>query len=75
MNLVRSEWFNGDVELEYEYLLQHADRSKADELIESVFFTLDHLADFPESGPLREFDHPKLAGLRFLLCCVRSNGS
>ena len=66
MSTVRSPWFSEDLELYYEHLLQAAGLAKADEFLETVFQTLDHLAHFPQSGPLREFLHPELAGIRFL---------
>ena len=65
-NIVRSLRFTEDVELRCQYLLPRAGRAKVDELLETVFHTLEHLANFPQSGPLREFDHPELADLRFI---------
>src|SRR5262249_51703866 len=66
MNVTRSPWFREDVERRGEYFLREAGERVLRNFLEAVFFTLEHLASFPECGIAREFEHPDLQALRFI---------
>jgi plasmid stabilization system protein ParE len=66
MNVVRADWFDADLDAQYEWYVINADVPTADRFFVSVGATIEFLAANPEAGPLRRFGHPELQGLRFL---------
>lgn len=62
--LRRSEYFEGDFDLQYRWYLGHAGVALADRFKDAVWTTFKLLAVHPELGYLRNFRHPALQDLR-----------
>jgi len=66
MNVVRAEWFNGDLDRQFDWYLTNVDLRTADRFFAAVEKTIEFLTANPEAGPIRRFAHPELQGFRFL---------
>ena len=66
MKVVRADWFDADLDRQFEWYVTNADVSTADRFFTAVGRTIEFLAVNPEAGPTRRFAHPELQGLRFL---------
>lgn len=62
--LHRSDDFNRDFELQYQWFLENAGEAVAGRYLDAVLATLRLLATQPGLGRLRKFRHPTLQGIR-----------
>ena len=62
--LHRSNYFNGDFDLQYRYYLGRAGEETAERFLEAVLATLRLLVAQPEVGSRRMFRHPVLKDMR-----------
>lgn len=63
-SLHRSNDFNRDFELQYQWFLENADETIAGRYLDAVLATLRLLASQPGLGRLRNFRHPSLKRIR-----------
>jgi len=64
--LRRSDDFNRDFDLQYQWYLEQAGEAVAERYLEAVLATLRLLASQPDLGRPRKFRHPILGGIRSL---------
>ena len=62
--LQRSEDFNRDFDLQYQWYLERAGEAVAEHYLNAVLATLRLLATQPDLGRRRKFRHPALQGIR-----------
>jgi toxin ParE1/3/4 len=62
--LHRSEDFNRDFDLQYQWFLENADQTVAGRYLDAVLATLRLLAAQAGLGRIRKFRHPTLHGIR-----------
>jgi plasmid stabilization system protein ParE len=64
LSLHRSDDFNRDFQLQYQWFLENADEAVAERYLDAVAATLRLLAAQAGLGRLRKFRHPALQGIR-----------